>query len=343
MKNQNRFQAMKAVYTYFFPEVRNLVNLNLDSDLFFTTTPAEQAQDIIDSLGFRKKLVVPSTTEGNVDLDGIHEPVIDRVIEIYERIVPELSGFKFRYFTPGSSDGIFHVLAELRAKGVQRINTLEGEYEGYREYGKTLGIETVEHNPKNLKPSSLEKGVWFISNPSAINGNIIPNKTIEDICNSGSQVNLDLAYVGATREQIYDVSNPNIKAVFLSFSKPYGVFRWRIGFTFSREPVQSLYANKWFKDIERVLTSLKLAEEFGPGKLYTRYRSVQERIVQNLNQDFSLGIIPSDVLLLGHITPEDAGKLNEEQREMISQYNRGSGYRFCLTPYFEREEKGGIK
>jgi len=342
MTNENRLEAMKAVYTYFFPEVRPLVNMELNPKLFLTITPQNEAQRIVDSMGFRKKLIVPETLEGKVDLDRIHEPVIERITEIYEPFVKGLKDFQYRYFTSGSSEGIFHVLSELKAKGVDKIFNFFGEYEGYKEYGKTLGIDTAEV-PIESKVSGLEKGVWFISNPSAIDGNIIPNERINEICDLGNSVNLDLAYVGATRKHEFDITNPNIKKVFLSFSKPYGVFRWRIGFTFSREPIDSLYGNKWFKDISRVFTGLRLAEEIGPSGLYEKYKGIQEKIIDDLNQRYSLNMKTSDVLLLGNISEKDSRIFSPEKIQMISQYRRGDGYRLCLTPYYELNETGGLK
>jgi len=344
MNNKTELKAMKAVYTYFFPEVRRLVHSmdNLADDLFLTTTPVEKAQEIVDSLDFRGRIIVPTTLAGKVDLDALHEPVIDRIAEIYEPVVSGISDFRNRYFTSGSSEGIFHALAELKAKGVDRIFTLAGEYEGYKEYGKTLDIETQEVDLTRTKIGNLEKGVWFISNPSARDGNIISNETIKEICDGGHQVYLDLAYVGSTKAHEFDASHENIPAVFMSFSKPYGVFRFRVGFTFAREPMDSLYANKWFKDIQRVLTAVKIAEEIGPKGLHERYESKQSQIVRILNQQYELNIKPSDALLLGNIPSIEPGNLTESQRSLLAPYKRGEGYRLCLTPYYEELENGGL-
>ena len=49
----------------------------------------------------------------------------------------------------------------------------------------------------------------------------------------------------------------------------------------------------------------------------------------------------SNALLLGHID-SDRG-LGRSQTEMISPFRRGSGYRFCLTPYFENYEMSVAK
>ncbi|MBW3022529.1 aminotransferase class I/II-fold pyridoxal phosphate-dependent enzyme [Candidatus Woesearchaeota archaeon] len=334
-----KLETMKAVYSYFFPEVRKLVHFEsqIPEELFLNSTSADEAQKIISKM-YKKPFKVPATLEGKVDLDRIHEPIIEKVIESYSEIIPSLSRFKNRYPMAGSSQGIFHLLAEIKNKGKDFAYVLKGEYEGYAEYGKTLGINVKEIGPET-DFRKLDSGIWFISNPSARDGNIIENEQIEEICNSGHKVILDLAYAGSTKPYKFDVSNENIPAVVMSFSKPYGVFRFRIGgFTFSKEPVDSLYANKWFKDVPRLMTALKIVEEVPPGSLYKKYRPVQERIVANLNDEFGLGMRTSDAVLLGHLTKEDAGMLDEEKRKMIESFRRGDGYRFCLTPYFEKLE-----
>ena len=345
MTNKKELKAMKAVYAYFFPEVRELVHAtdHLADNLFLATTSIEEAQRVVGALSFKRGIVVPSTIDGKVDLDTIHEPIIDRVTEIYEPVVPGISDFRSRYFTSGSSEGIFHALAELKAKGIDTIFTLAGEYEGYKEYGKTLGIETQEVDLRRTKAGNLERGVWFISNPSARDGNIILNETVTELCDSGNKVYLDLAYVGSTRNHTFDVSHENISAVFTSFSKPYGVFRFRIGFTFSRQPMDSLYANKWFKDVQRVLTAAKIVEEIGPRSLHEKYESRQFDIVKKLNREYGLNIQPSDALLLGNIPQEKTGNLTESQRQLLAPYKRGEGYRLCLTPYYEELEAGGLR
>jgi len=336
---EKKLKAMKAVYTYFFPEVRELIRLpsTLSERMFLTSTPIDEAQSIVDTLGFKKTLQVPQTLEGKVDLDAIHEPVIDRVVRSYETTIPGLAQFRSRYPTSGSSEGIFHVLAELKAKGTDQIYVFQGEYEGYKEYGKALGIETIDVDPR-APAEKLDPGVWFISNPSARDGNIIPNEKIMDLCNKGHKVMLDLAYVGSTRQHQFDVNHENIPAAFLSFSKPYGIFRFRMGFTFSRKPIDSLYANKWFKDVERLIAAAKIAEDIGPNGLHQKYQPIQEKIIASINSQHGLIMRPSDALLLGYMTDEDTALLGTAQQQLIAPYKRGNGYRFCLTPYYEEVE-----
>ena len=303
--------------------------------LLLTTTPNEHYLP-----EFNPPLFVPGLPGGTVDLDRIHEPVIERIIKAYKPLVPALDKFKWSYPTNGSSEGIFHILADLAETGVKRIYVLKGEYEGYREYSSTFRIETVEVTAHQME--DLPKGsVCFISNPSARDGNILSNEFIHKVCKN-CRVVLDLAYAGMTRPYKFDVSNKNIIAVVMSLSKPYGVFRFRIGgFAFTRRPVPSLYANKWFKDVPALLTALKLVEEIPPGSLYKKYSEVQRRVLLKIRDDTKLPIEPSDVFLLGYLKPFADMHLTLEQKRIIAKYDRDNwGHRFCLTPYFEMVERG---
>ncbi|MCR4327496.1 MAG: aminotransferase class I/II-fold pyridoxal phosphate-dependent enzyme [Nanoarchaeota archaeon] len=342
MNNELKLHALKAVYTYFFPEVREISKLpsKIDSSLFLTTTSVEEAKKGIDKLGFDKSLTLPQTSEGKIDLDLLHEPVIKRISKIYSEVLRGISEFKHSYFTSGSSEGIFHVLSELKARGVNEIYTLSGEYEGYKEYGNAIGIKTTEINLDKTKLNSLDKKVWFISNPSARDGNTISNEVINEICDNASEVFLDFAYAGLTKENMFDISHKNIKGFFLSFSKPYGFFRFRAGFAFSKEELKSLYGNKWFKDIGRVLTSLKLAEDIGPNFFHKKYGKLQSEIVNSINKKYSLKLKKSDSLLIAYMSSLDFMTLSPEGKNLVSPYKRGESYRFCLTPYFEKIEKG---
>jgi len=311
-----KLEAITTVYSYRFPEVRKLI-----TDL---TNP------------FPHEVFLKSVQPVG-GLDNFHESIIEKVMNFYSGSV-NLQNFNFRYPTSGSSEGIFHYLSLLRKNGAQKIYTLKGEYEGYREYGKTIGLKTVEVDP-NTNPKHLEKGIWFISNPSARDGNIIPNQFINDICEAGHKVFYDLAYMGSTRQNKFDLSNENIAAAVISFSKPYGVFYDRVGFIFSKEEIPSLYANKWFKNILSLMIAEKIVLELKPEEIYKKYKPVQEQIIREINREFGLGIKASDALLLGYLTKKRAENLNSQQRELIQKFQRGDFYRFCLTPYFVNMEK----
>ncbi|MBU1201498.1 MAG: hypothetical protein KJ583_01885 [Nanoarchaeota archaeon] len=335
-----KFEPMKAVYCYFFPEVRDIIHeveKKIPDDIYMVTASIEQVQQSLDSL-FCPALELPEN-DGIIDLDMIHYPIIDRIVKVYSDTIPGLGKFANKYPTSGSSEGLFHILTKLKVNGVESINILDGEYEGYQAQATNLGMKTIIHNEINAMKS--EPGYWFISNPSARDGNIISNEFVNELANIGNKIILDFAYVGATKPQVYDVGHKNIEALVISFSKPYGVFRSRIGgFAFTKDEVPSLYGNKWFKDTLRLFQALKLAEDIGPSGLYNKYRPIQKDIINQINKNFSLDMKTSDSYLLGYMRKKDTLHLNREQSLLIKQFERGDNYRFCLTPYFENIERG---
>ncbi|MDO8741032.1 MAG: aminotransferase class I/II-fold pyridoxal phosphate-dependent enzyme [Candidatus Woesearchaeota archaeon] len=311
-----QLKAMNAVYSYYFPEVRKLID------------------DLIKDYPHEIFL-----TSSNVNLDQFHEPVLEKLLKFYAGAVPDLKNFRFAYPTSGSSEGIREYLTLLQSRGVNQIYVLKGEYEGFKETAKTRNIAAVEIDLEKTSPSKLEKGLWFISNPSARDGNIIPNETIMDICESGHRIFYDMAYVGSTTQYKFDVNHKNIEAAVISLSKPFGLFRYRVGFTFSRNDVPSLYSNKWFKSIPALLIAEKIFDNMEVDELYAKYRPVQKKIIEEINDEFKLAIQPSDAILLGYLPKDDAAKLDKSLQELIAPFERGDNYRFCLTPYYEQKEK----
>jgi histidinol-phosphate/aromatic aminotransferase/cobyric acid decarboxylase-like protein len=188
-------------------------------------------------------------------------------------------------------------------------------------------------------PAALEPGHWFLSNPSARNGMIVSNDRILAVAEAGHKVFYDLSYLGATDPHVVDVCHPNIVAI--SFSKPFGLFYYRIGFTFSREAIPALYANKWFKNIYGLLIADHILDEIDQRELTKKYKGIQAGIVQRINDAFAFGVSAADAFLLAKLPASAAAQLPDERQELIAKFTRGDWYRFCLTPYFEELERQG--
>jgi len=302
IERENKIEATRTVYCYYFPEIRKIID--------------EVVKD------YPHKVFLSSVTPG---LDDFHLPIIEKFVKYFEKQAPGLKRFHFRYFTEGSRQGIFHFLVELKVKepGIP-LYTLKGEYEGYKEYAIRLGMKILEVN-ENEDFSKLKPGIFFISNPSGRDGNIIPNEFIRKICEY-HQVVYDIAYVGLTREHVFDLNHPNIVAVMASMSKPFGMYYYRAGFAFTKDPLETLIANKWFKNIFSLVVAERVLDRIRPQQLYKKYKPIQERIVKNLNKENSLKLKTSDVILLA----------NTEER--IEPFMRDRFCRLCLTPYFLEEE-----
>ena len=64
------------------------------------------------------------------------------------------------------------------------------------------------------------------------------------------------------------------------------------------------------------------------------FRYSQEDILRDIEKDTGLVLRSSDAFLLAHLSAEDAKRLDAERQASLDRFQRGSGYRFCLTPYF---------
>jgi len=309
-------RAIPTVYSYYFPQVRRIVD----------ELVREYPHDVF------LKSVDPG-------LDDFHKPIMEKYVHWIQGFVSGFHKFDHWYPTSGSSEGIREVLTTLAMKGVETIRVFDGEYEGFAETAKTRGIgtETVD---RNVNLDSLTRMNWFISNPSAIDGNSIPWKDIVAICEAGHHVHLDLSYVGSCpRPERFSLDHENIRSVFVSFSKPYGLFYYRVGFLFRREEVPALYANKWFKSVFSLLLARKLMESMHPMELARTYDHLQKMIVAQMNTQTAQGfaMYPSDSILLAQ--KRVSGLRPEEAPEELRQFVRNrSGYsttfRMCLTPYY---------
>jgi histidinol-phosphate/aromatic aminotransferase/cobyric acid decarboxylase-like protein len=307
------WSAISTVYSYRHPEIRQVIDGLLRA-------------------GFPHDVFLRATQPPGA-LDAFHDPIIERVLEFYRADVPALAGFPHRYPTSGSEEGIREVMTSLRAEGVRSIYVLRGDYEGYRVVAEQRGMETIEVE-RTADPRALPAGIFFLSNPSAIDGNIVPNERIVALAEAGHRIFYDLAYLGSTRPHTFDLSHPSIFAAVVSFSKSYGLFYDRVGFTLARHEVPSLYGNKWFKSIFGLLIADAVVRTLTRGQLFATYRPVQESIVDEIRAETGLALQPSDAFLLAHLPAAAAAPLTPAQRELIARFLRGDGYRFCLTPYF---------
>ena len=355
-----KLEALTTVYSYMYPEVRRVLLNTLFPSIIEEVSRNPHNNGMVSMLKndsdflallervFASEYLSKLLQQPN-EMDAMHIPIIQKYVDLHSASIPGLNKFPYRYPTAGSEEGIREVMTHLLAQGVEDIYVLKGEYEGYNFLGQTRGyktpsgiqrVKTVEIDPEKIKPIDLKPGWFFISNPSARDGNVIPEDFLDEIRKAGHLIFYDLAYADSTNpKDKFDLNHENDRFAVVSFSKPYGLFYFRAGFAFSKDEIPSLYGNKWFKVVPSLLVADKIMDKIKPGQLFTKYRPVQEAIVEGINQDFGLGIRVSDALLLGHLTGHDAAKLNQSQLGVISTFKRGDGYRFCLKPYYEKIER----
>lgn len=320
-----------TVYSYYTPEIEHTVSKALSACNF--SRYGEQT--------------IHDTLKQNYDpgLDDLHLPLMEKY-EAFARSegVIGLESFAEKYFTNGSSEGIFHLLSQLRTLsdlGVP-LYQFDGEYQGYRAYADALDlkIDTVQ-SLGELR--SVATGVVILSNPASKDGNIVDPNTLTTILRK-HEVILDLAYMGMTQKPLnIDATQPGIIAAVGSLSKPFGLYYYRIGFCYSREPVSSLYGNKWFKNALSIKIGEAVLDQAEPKKLVAfkdKYFELQRQAVMHTANHFGAPngwIKPSDVWLLAH-SKTPTGFWSEVP---IHSFKRtDEDLRFCLTPYYMEQQNG---
>lgn len=338
------------VLNYPFPEVRALLNsLLLPQEFFMHLTPDEVTRMLQDNKFDFDPVIQFDTKKGYVDRDRMHVPVLDRIYDLHHKDqLPGLSTYKHRYATQGSTQAIRVLMPEWKAKGEMTELAVIGEngreigdeYMGYQAVADSFNIPVLRV-PTLAEAGEPVKGrVWFISNPSALDGNWLNDEALQAFIAAGHEVVLDLAYGGlAIDPHVLDVSAPNIRAVLTSPSKIFGVFWQRyMGVAYTREKVSSL---EWdavmFKEIPTLLATLILYKTFKPNELPRKYQQRQLDACAAIARLLGMSteaIVPSDTLLMA----TTAEPLPDEYSEYL-QFTLPSGIsRFRLPGILEKQE-----
>lgn len=162
--------------------------------------------------------------------------------------------------------------------------------------------------------SRSDPPVFYQSIPSAIDGNFRSIKSDYDVA-------LDLAYVGSTEIKKVEISN-NVKYVFYSLSKPFGLRNIRTGWYFTREPDQKL---------ESLIRS---------AKYYNYYaNAVSEDIISHFDVDYihkRISTKQRQICDLLDLTPSDSVWLATTENEDYKKFRRTNNLaRVCLSGVYE--------
>lgn len=302
----------ETVYSYLTPEVQDVVRDVLHYD----------AGSIVNTL----------TQNYDPGLDDFHEPVIEAFEDHLEmQGVDGLTNFPNCYVTNGSSEGLFHLLSQYINQYREQhdadppIYVLEGEYQGFEAYANSLVCGVTALSEDEVWRRDRPHGLFLVSNPSSRDGNWIAGQIWNAIL-AQHDVIADLAYVGMTLPRYINLDHPSIIAVVASMSKPFGLYYFRTGFAWTRRPVDSLYGNKWFKNVPSLHVAKAVLDHVPAQDLVRKYRERQGGILDRYPQPYRL-VVPSDVWLLAY---EDDGP------DAYIRANKRA--RYCLTPQFMEME-----
>lgn len=232
--------------------------------------------------------------------DDYHVEFFEAWNEFVKPVVFGLSDFTEMYPTAGSSEAIREIIRQASWKN-QSLVIFDGEYEGYEAMASCQNTEVIRVNRDNWK-ETLESwrkngtpwgnggAQWWISQPSAIDGDQWLEFT-EWLCEMQEwpecNILVDLCYVGSAEIQgVIDVGNaPSVSGVVFSLSKIMGCYYRRIGGCLSKTQIPGLWGNHWFKNIDSLHIGTKWLEGVGDAVSHgKKYKEIQKEAMERAVQ-----------------------------------------------------------
>lgn len=234
--------------------------------------------------------------------------------------------FNHFYATAGSSEAIREVIWTLKQNN-KRLVLFENDYEGYSAFAESACLIVAKINRDDYLNFKFEStDVVMCSNPSSIDGSfwLEYDSFMKYMLSKNQHVDiyLDLCYVGTTDliESRLNLNYENIKAIFISLSKTYGIYFHRVGGVISKNEIKGLYGNQWFKNMFALELGIKLMQKFPVDYFSKKYETVKDAVVRTCEKDLNIKIKKNDILILA---------ISED---IHIDYQRGNLSRICLTP-----------
>jgi len=319
---------------------RNLLGLGIAKVVY--ALPFPETRDITERVWNTTKFDDLFSEPYTSRQDGMHLSFENSYRNWSAPVLKGLDQFKHSHPAAGSAEAIKDVLSVLNGNNRDiTLHMFEGDYEGITAYATAMGLKIVKHprtdeTIKNLSKLMKKGDAFYISQPSAIDGNVWPeyDRFMKATQKVGARVLVDLAYVGTVaRGYNIDVSYSNIEAVFFSLSKAFGVYYQRIGGVFVKEPIKLLQGNVWTKNLISLKIGMELMDSHGVYELPRTYQWAQNVAINHFNLSHpKFSIKPSDVILLG-FSQIDHGALPTPELNSIVRGSPGVSYfRPNLTP-----------
>lgn len=265
--------------------------------------------------------------------DAYHNEFFDLWHEWSSRVVSlDRSLFPFYYPCAGASEAIRQIIFDNAViSNARAIHVFDGDYEGYRAMAEAAHCEFRAHRREEWNAVAQKMGphdLFFISAPSAIDGNVWADLNDFLSVMPKKSVVVDATYVGAVPESSiearFNLNAPSVSAVVFSLSKPFGAYYDRIGGVFMKQESQALFGNRWFKNLQSIRLGALLMKRYGVFYMATEYGALQKQETQKVSEALGFELTPSDVFILA---------TGAENGSDLSNYlARAGNVRLCVTP-----------
>jgi aspartate/methionine/tyrosine aminotransferase len=251
------------------------------------------------------------------------------------------SDFPVFYPTNGASEAIREQIAYLKTKGDKPIFVFEGEYEGYEAiaYAMQMNVIKIDRNNYQDHKQDFEKGgYFFISQPSSIDGSVWSeyDNFMKFMSNYNVDVYIDTVYIGCiSKPFIIDTNYENIKGLFFSLSKAFGVYYHRIGGVFLKETNPLLFGNMWFKNVFSMYFGERLMSNGHPNFFAKNYAAQKQNAIEIIENKLKVKVDDADALLIVNIN-----KTDDDFVKSLIRNQKADKVRICITPTLEKIIRG---
>jgi histidinol-phosphate/aromatic aminotransferase/cobyric acid decarboxylase-like protein len=294
---------LKTIYSLYFPEVRHQL------DELWNTKP----HYLFDN-----------------NFNGQQEGKEIELLKVWSKwvssnVIFSEQDFKHQYVTAGSSEAIREFINNCSINN-KRLILFENDYEGYKAFAESSKCKYVIVDRDQFASFSfIERDVVIFSNPSSIDGKYWIN--YDKFCNyilinhPSVEIALDLCYVGiCVNDVLINCNYKNIRTIFFSLSKVFGVYFHRIGGVFSKDELLGLVGNKWFKNMFSLEFGILLMKTFKVNELSLKYKNYKQEVEKTIETEFNIKIKENDVLILSY------------SDDYLTEFCRGLKTRICITP-----------
>jgi hypothetical protein len=304
--------------------------------------------------------------------DSLHEAFFD-AWRGYVAPTVDVDPIQFPHHYPcnGSSEAIREIIRTATwGSAPQDLVMFDGEYEGYEMMASMQGTvihRIVRANWRQTLAQWKSEGTpwekagrraqWWISHPSAIDGNIWLDFDewlhVTSSMKTHLDVWVDLCYVGVTtRPFTFSLDFPQVAGLVFSLSKTMGAYYRRIGGCFSRAALPGLWGNGWFKNLDSLYLGTRWLNEptfqglAWHATLAGRQEKAMRQALRPHRAEFLNARIvwePADVALL--MSAEEPRETPASLTGAAARWWLGAGRgdtlaarRLCLTPSFDLGE-----
>jgi hypothetical protein len=280
--------------------------------------------------------------------DSLHRDFFD-AWHTWSSPVIDLDRSLFPHFYPtnGASEAIRQLIFESATNRRGKLHVFSGEYEGYLAMAKACMMNLSHSRDSFASVGGREArrtnawgpgDVFWVSQPSAIDGNVWKDFNAFLEMMPDNSVYVDLTYVGAVPASAiiekFNLNQPSVAAVVFSLSKPFGAYYDRIGGVFCRQESPGLFGNIWFKNLNSIALGTELLTRHGVFEIPDFYSHHQQEVARQASRALGVKLTPSDVYVLATVADPENGDPDLMEyivRRSVSKHP-DDVRRICLTP-----------